>query len=313
MKVWIKASIWIALLSVFVITGCQDILDDALKQDIELKESVVSDQTVTASTGSVPVVGSPVAVAKAGPVEIEGFSVFTADPSSGPVFTEMVKQNAVKLVGSVSNSNATSGTLKVLLGTVNTLVPPGQGTEIYSGAFTSGNATITIDQLVASTFFNTNPNIDPFYVYVYHDAAASITVNSLQFVTPAVAVLTHTVVHDEELMSKGDVESIIGAHIGGSITNHGAANVQIKVDLSDNNAGTSLSWETPSIMVETVAPGATLNLGDVTVSDTQLNDALSYLAETGDIVATITLSSTEDVNVDLASIELIGTATVIPN
>lgn len=315
--------IWCSLIMFFIfIMGCQELLDDALTEEVPISQSLVKNVQVRSV---IPVIVNPKVLKPSsmkGPSTLMKTMTDTSielSPDNPELFTELILKDAMRLIGD-GDPNGSTGDFGIYFDPSDGLSDPKSSATVITEFNLTGLSTIDINEGPSmKPFFQSNPDIATFYLYLDHsNGTAEITINSLKFVLDK-PILIEKVIYQDTSVSYSEVEGILNVKIAGSVTNNGVSVVDFTISVEANNGSYVGDWE-GVILTSEIAPGATLTFGDLetdpTFQQANLEDALAYLSEVsdpsigGDLKATVGLNSVSDIIVDIASLDVTGTAQV---
>lgn len=302
-----------------IITGCQEILDEALTDEVTINQSIIQNQQIRTS---IPVITTPTMLKNSLHNQLPDLykamddESFEVSPPNPELFTELMLQEEITLIGQ-GDPNGCEGDLGIYFDPSSGLSDPQTSATLITEFDLNGLTTIDINVgAEMKPFFLSNLNIATFYLYLVHiDATAEITINSLKFVLPK-PVLLEKVIHQDTSVTYEEVEGILNVKIGGEVTNLGSSQVNFIISVEANNPAYVAEWE-GVILTSSIGSGETVNFGDLETDPSfqrsNLEEALAHLSDQttgGDLKATVYMDSATDIEVDIASINIIGTARV---
>jgi hypothetical protein len=303
-----------------IVFSCQELLNEALKQEVSLNQTIFQDVTATAPAGeTIPVVNNQT-ILNSGLFSGIGYiaktlsdTSFEVSPSNPVLFTKLMLEEKINLIGH-GNTNGSTGDFGIYFSASGGLSDPKSTATKIVEFNLSGLTEIDIDvSSEMKPFFVANPDIGTFYIYLVHsNGTATITIDELKFVLPSVVIIEQIIEQDTTVVFD-DIEEIINVNIAGSATNNGAGTVYLIVEVVEaSDPAHDKSWE-GAVATASIIPGASIAFDDISIEREKIEGALEYLSDLengGNLKATVVLVSTNPIEVDIDSIDILGTAVI---
>ncbi|MBN2415787.1 hypothetical protein JXO52_08085 [bacterium] len=306
---------FVMLCTFFIGTGCEQILDEALQQQIPVEEELFSSQSHEETDGlRIPVTGDyrlrgPGAASFSKP----GASAFLVVPSDAPLFAWVCSEAGGALQGRLVNNGEDAVELTVSLG----LDDDAEGAMVIGSVTAAGQETnqFSIDGSAFEAFFDGlfADRIQEFYLFLAAEGNGSIdlTVQTLEFVLQPAQVIRREIGPLSDVGGASGIELTGDVSLSGTIHNRSGGTLQMLLVLAP--ATPAASWDGMEIACE-IPAGGSVDLSQWTglVTGDQLDaleEMLVYLG-TGTIAAELYTTAAAGLRYEIVSILVSGSVSL---
>ncbi|OVE79352.1 hypothetical protein BVY01_02785 [bacterium I07] len=337
---WPAAAFLLSLVAVLILApGCEELLNEALTKDIVVEDTVIEEQTITATEEVLPLVQSPQKLSKSDGVQQQRLQLdaehhFTTSHTVPDLFTWVLWAGGGQLHMEFENTFPGIANVHAYL---EHLIAPFTTTTVnnydlpFSGSETAGDPANTIYEYFEnssgySSHFTdfVNTGVDAFDVVLATSGDLAdpldprgLYANTVEFLVQASQKISRTIPQNDDLAAYADkVEDISEIELSGQIQNNGTADVIMRFMLLP---GAPVAHDFTGVVLQTtLAPGGSFDFAAWKTYYTEAEqaqvlgafaDAVSFLG-VGPIVSKMYFTSSADLNVYIPPILLSSTATV---
>lgn len=309
-------------LILFFLVSCEQLLEEALTQDMTFEENLYDNETIGAEGQVISIVNNT-QLSKEALSKVMCHMVQPVDIPDSDLFLEVVANGAGKITGSIKNNKGSSVVFGIYFSNTGGLGNPSEQATLIGTLNIDGFETLTIDGLDdfnqsredvivnMVSFFQANPGISTVYVYLTGDPdPVDLTIQSLQFVLNPCFHLSQSIEVNEEYTQYVDqIDDVSDVVIMGSVTNDGAGAITLILSIS-NGGGV---WESIFIVEAEAIMQFADEFAQLTETDLDtLESILRYYVDPGEAIQVdLYVISEDDINVALNSIIFTGTITVL--
>ncbi|MBN2031580.1 hypothetical protein JW824_15215 [bacterium] len=307
---------------VVFLSGCEQLLEEALTQNVLIEENLYESNAYTAEGQIIPIT-SEAQLAKGSFFKTMCHMVEPVDIPDSDLFLTVVSKGGGKITGNVKNNNNSPVVFGLYFSNTGGLENPSEQATFIGSVNIDALETVTIQGLDdfnqssedvienMVSFFVMNPGIRMIYVYLTGEPdPVDLTIQHLQFVlNPSFHITQIIDVNEQYTQYVDQIEDVSDVVITGSVKNNGSSTVTIILTVK-NGGGV---WEGESI----IESGETLQLADQFNQLTEegleiLESVLRYYVNPGQAIQVdLYIIGEEDINITLHSIVFSGTITVL--